>query len=159
MADEVSRQYPNHVPALIVHSGTAGTAQTRRVTSQNTAGAVDVHIAGGTVSASATTANAINTFGTTGTIADGVTGTIIDYVTPANFKLKGFVASGEGQGFYYLEIGAGTTKYVYRTSVADKNAQVILSNPEAIASSTNLFLKVDNENGNSVNYQGVIIGE
>src|SRR3990167_221125 len=114
MADEVSRQDPNHVPALIVHSGTAGTAQTRRVTSQNTAGAVDVHIAGGTVSASATTANAINTFGTTGTIADGVTGTIIDYVTPANFKLKGFVASGEGQGFYYLEIGAGTTKYVYR---------------------------------------------
>ena len=158
MADQVSRQDPNHVPALIAHTGTSGTSQTQRVTSQNT-GALDVHIASGTVSASATTANAINTFGTTGTITDGVTGTIVSYVTPANFKLRGFVASGEGQGFYYLEIGAGTTKYVYRTSVADKNAQVVLPNPEAIASSTNLFLKVDNENGNSVNYQGAIIGE
>ena len=48
-----------------------------------------------------------------------------------------------------MEIGAGTTKYVYRTSVADKNAQVVLPNPETIASSTNLFLKVDNENGNN----------
>src|SRR3990167_6534674 len=78
--DQPSRQDQNHVNALIVHSGTAGTAQTRRVTSQNTAGAVDVHIAGGTVSASATTANAINTFGTTGTITDGATGTIVDYL-------------------------------------------------------------------------------
>ena len=146
-------------PALIAHSGTAGTALTKRITSQNTVGALDVHIAGGTVSATATTSNAINTFGTTGSITDGSTGTIVSYITPAGFKLRGFVASGEGQGYYYLQIGAGTTKYSYRTIIADKNAQVILPNPEPIASSTNLFLKVDNENGNTVNFEGVVIGE
>src|SRR3990167_9477077 len=36
-------------PALIAHSGTAGTALTRRITSTNTAGALDVHIAGTSV--------------------------------------------------------------------------------------------------------------
>ena len=48
---------------------------------------------------------------------------------------------------------------MYRNSIADKNAQVVLPNPETIASSTNLFLKVDNENGNTVNFQGVVVGE
>ena len=149
----------NNISGLLAHSGTAGTSQTRKITSENTAGALDVHVAGGTVSASATTANAINTFGTSGSITDGSTGTLVSYITPAGFKLRGFVASGEGQGYYYLQIGAGTTKYSYRTIIADKNAQVILPNPEPIASSTNLFLKVDNENGNTVNFEGVVIGE
>ena len=147
-------------PGLIAHSGTAGTSLIRRITSSQTAGALDIHVMGGTVSGGTfVVGTAINTFGTTGSITDGSTGTLVSYITPANFKLRGFVASGEGQGFYYLEIGAGTTKYVYRTSVADKSAQVILPNPEPIASSTNLFLKVNNENGNTVNYEGVIIGE
>ena len=145
----------NDKPALIAHTGTAGTSETIRVVADST-GALNI---AGTISSTSTTAAAINTYGTSGSIADGATGTIVDYITPANFKLKGFVASGEGQGFYYLQIGAGTTKYVYRTSVADKNAQVVLPNPETIASSTNLFLKIDNENGNTVNYQGAIIGE
>ena len=147
-------------PALIAHSGTAGTSLTRRVTSSQTAGALDIHVMGGTVSGGTfVVGTAINTFGTTGSITDGSTGTLVNYTTPASFKLRGFVASGEGQGFYYLQIGAGTTKYVYRTSVADKNAQVILPNPEPIASSTNLFLKVDNENGNTINYEGCLLGE
>lgn len=145
----------NSIYALTAHTGTAGTAETVRVTADST-GALNI---AGTISATSTTAAAINTYGTSGSIADGATGTIVNYVSPANFKLKGFIASGEGQGFYYLQIGAGTTKYIYRTSIADKNAQVVLPNPEAIASSTNLFLKVDNENGNTVNYEGAIIGE
>jgi hypothetical protein len=147
-------------PALIAHSGTAGTSLTRRVTSQYTAGALDVHVAGGTITAGTITiGTSINTYGTSGSITDGSTGTIVDYVTPAGFELKGFVATGEGQGFYYLQIGAGTTKYSYRTSIADKNAQVVLPNPEVIAASTNLFLKIDNENGNTVNFEGAILGE
>ena len=155
MASQNAIQDQNFFPALTAHTGTAGTADTIRVTADST-GALNI---AGTISATSSTANAINTFGTSGSITDGSTGTIVSYITPANFKLRGFVASGEGQGFYYLQIGAGTTKYSYRTSIADKNAQVVLPNPEAIASSTNLFLKVDNENGNTVNYEGVIIGE
>ena len=38
----------NYKPALTAHSGTAGTALTKRITSQNTVGAVDVHTAGET---------------------------------------------------------------------------------------------------------------
>jgi len=159
MANENAIQDDNQFTALTAHSGTAGTAQTRRLTSENTAGALDIHIAGGTVAASSTTASAINTFGSSGSITDGSTGTIVDYVTPAGFKLRGFVASGEGQGYYQLQIGAGTTKYIYRTTIADKNAQIILSNPEAIPTSTNLFLLIDNDNGNTVNFEGCLLGE
>ena len=47
MAIQDAIQDKNWKPALLAHTGTAGTAETIRVTSQNTAGAVDVHIAGG----------------------------------------------------------------------------------------------------------------
>jgi len=173
--DQNARQDDNQFPALTAHTGTAGTSTVVRVVANSsgqigvfgtvatgasvTVGTIDeiTNIVGGTLSTSSTTG--INTFGTSGSITDGSTGTLVSYITPAGFKLRGFVASGEGQGYYYLEIGAGTAKYMYRTSIADKNAQVVLPNPETIASSTNLFLKVDNENGNTVNYQGAIIGE
>ena len=174
-ANQDAIQDNNKYPALTAHTGTAGTALVVRVVANSsgqigvygtvetgasvTVGTIDeiTNIVGGTLSTSSTTG--INTFGSTGSIDDNTTGTIVSYITPAGFKLRGFMASGEGQGYYYLQIGAGTTKYAYRTSIADKNAQVILPNPETIASSTNLFLKVDNENSSTVNYEGAIIGE
>lgn len=47
MADQHARQDGNQFPALIAHSGTAGTAETVRVTANN--GALDVNIASGSV--------------------------------------------------------------------------------------------------------------
>lgn len=47
MANDYSIQDPNQFPALIAHSGTTNAAETRRVTATN--GALDVNIAGGSV--------------------------------------------------------------------------------------------------------------
>ena len=68
-------------PALIAHSGTAGTALTRRITSTNTAGALDVHIAGTSVEIGGGSNVNIVTgtqqrLGTVGTIENLVGGTI-----------------------------------------------------------------------------------
>lgn len=46
MADQVARQDPNQFPALIAHSGTAGTAEIRRVTADDS-GALNVNIVAG----------------------------------------------------------------------------------------------------------------
>src|SRR3972149_1707606 len=68
-------------PALIAHSGTAGTALTRRITSTNTAGALDVHIAGTSVEIGGGSNVNIVTgtqqrLGTVGTIQNLVGGTV-----------------------------------------------------------------------------------
>src|SRR3990167_8226645 len=66
-------------PALIAHSGTAGTALTRRITSTNTAGALDVHIAGTSVEiGGGSNVNIVNgTQQTLGTVNVIETGSII----------------------------------------------------------------------------------
>jgi len=165
VASQDERYARNRTPAQLFVAGSTGTALANSDAdiilgrADPATGAQYVYNLGPAGTTTTTTAAAINTFGTTGSILDGATGTIVSYITPAGFKLKGFIANGEGQGYYYLQIGAGTTKYSYRTSIADKAAQIILPSPETIPSSTNLFLKVDNENGTTVNYEGAIIGE
>src|SRR3990167_2526845 len=158
MASKTSRQDANQFPTNIYVAGTTGTAMAG--TEDIIAGRADPSTGAQYVynlgpAGTTSTANAINTYGTSGSIADGATGTIVNYTTPANFKLKGFIATGEGQGYFYLQIGAGTTKYSYRTSIADKVAKLELPNGESIASSTSLLLKVDNENGDTRNFEGV----
>src|SRR3990167_4301932 len=175
-------QDANKFPTQILGSGTIGTADAngtaeivrggadpttgaQYVYNLGPAGTTSTAISGGTLNLleagtfSTTTAVAINTYGTSCSIADAATGTIVNYSTPAGFKLRGFNATGEGQGYFYLQIGSGTTKYSYRTSVANKVARIELPNPEAIPTSTTLLLKVDNENGDTRNFEGVVLGE
>ena len=181
MATQPARQDSNQFPTNIYVAGTSGTAAAgtedivqgradpttgaQYVYNLGPAGTTSTAISGGTLNLleagtfSTTVTAAINTYGTSGSIADGATGTIVNYTSPAGFKLKGFYASGEGQGYFYLQIGSGTTKYFYRTSVADKVAKVALPNPEAIPTSTSLLLKVDNENGDTRNFEGAVLGE
>ena len=151
--------------AEIVRGGADPTTGAQYVYNLGPAGTTSTAISGGTLNLleagtfSTTTAAAINTFGTSGSIADSATGTIVSYSTPAGFKFRGFNATGEGQGYFYLQIGSGTTKYSYRTSVADKVARLTLPNPESIPTSTTLLLKVDNENGDTRNFEGAVLGE
>jgi hypothetical protein len=154
MADQNAKFDDNRVTALTAHTGTAGTAETQRVVA-STDGHVGVF---GTVTSQGAP-NAINTYGTSGTLSDGEVGTIVNYTSPANFKLRGFYATGTGQGYYTLEIGAGTVKYSYRTNITDKVAKLNFNNPESIASSTSLLLKVENENGDAQTFEGVVLGE
>src|SRR3990167_3675315 len=151
--------------AEIVRGGADPSTGAQYVYNLGPAGTTANTITGGTLNLleagtfSTTTAVAINTYVTSGSIADTATGTIVNYSTPAGFKLRGFNATGEGQGYFYLQIGSGTTKYSYRTSVADKVARLTLPNPESIPTSTTLLLKVDNENGDTRNFEGCLLGE
>ena len=181
MATQDARQDRNQFPTTTYVAGTSGTAAggtedvvqgradpstgAQYVYNLGPAGTTSIQLSGGTLNLleagtfSTTVAAAINTYGTSGSIADGATGTIVNYTTPAGFKLRGFYATGEGQGYFYLEVGSGTTKYSYRTSIADKVARLELPNPEAIPTSTSVFLKVDNENGDTRNFEGAVMGE
>lgn len=72
MANQYAIQDPNRFPAQIIHSGTAGTAETIRRTGQ-AGGAADVHVTGGTV---------------TTTMGD-LTGGTIDLLTDGTVQVKG----------------------------------------------------------------------
>src|SRR3972149_7830953 len=113
----------------------------------------------GTFTAEQTVAPAVNTYGTSGTLVSEAVGTIVNYTAGTAFKLRGFLATGSGQGYFTLEIGVGTITYFYRTNIADKVAQVVLPNPMTIPSSTAVILKVQNENGDSQTFEGQILGE
>ena len=163
-------QDANKFPTQTFISGTAGTADVNGTAEVIRGGADPLTGAqyvynlapAGSLSVGSLTAAevaATNTFGTSGSIADGVTGTIIDYTAGTAYKLRGFSATGEGQGYFALQIGVGTTKYSGATSVANKIAQVILPNPEAVASSTRVLLVVTNQNGDTRNFEGCIFGE
>lgn len=77
MADQNAIQDDNKVSALTAHSGTAGTAETKRITSSGTPGALDVHIVGTAVdisgAAAGTNVNIVTgtqqTLGTVGTVS------------------------------------------------------------------------------------------
>lgn len=160
----------NQYPSLTVVSGTAGTAdlagtaEVIRVGGDPSSGAIYVYnlapagsLSIGSLSVTETPAN--NTFGTSGSIADGAVGTIVNFTSGTSFKLKGFSATGEGQGYFALQIGVGTTKYSGYTSVANKVAQVILPNPDSVPSSTVVQLIVTNQNSSTCNFEGVVLGE
>lgn len=155
----------NQYPSTTVVTGTAGTSDTSgtaavlRVGGDPTTGAMYVYNLAPAASVTTSEAAANNTFGTSGSIADGATGTLVNFTSGTSFKLKGFSATGEGQGYFALQIGVGTTKYSGYTSVANKVAQVILPNPDAVPSSTVVQLLVTNQNGDTRNFEGVILGE
>jgi len=163
-------QDANKFPTNTFVSGTVGTADVNG-TAEIVRGAADpltgaqfvYNLApAGSLSVGSLTAAevaATNTFGTSGSIADTVTGTLVDYTAGTAFKLRGFSATGEGQGYFALQIGVGTTKYSGATSVANKIARIILPNPEAVASSTRVLLLVTNQNGDTRSFEGVIFGE
>ena len=169
MASQNSRLDDNHIPSQTGVSGTLGTSAVGtedlvQFTADPTSGAQYVYNLapiGSLTVGSITTSEvpATNTYGTSGSIADNALGTLVDYMTGTSFKLRGFTATGEGQGYFSLQIGVGSTKYSYYTSIADKTARMFLPNPEAIASSTRVILTVTNQNGDTRNFEGVVIGE
>ena len=59
MAKQYASQDQNQFPALLGHSGTAGTAETVRITSTN--GALDANITGGTVNVDVVVGDLVNT--------------------------------------------------------------------------------------------------
>lgn len=99
-AHQDALQDNSRFPALIAHSGTAGTALTRRVTSQNTPGALDTHIAGGTVLQSKVS---------TGTWVNGTVTNANTLIAASNANRISIAMTHEGTTDLYLGLGTGVT--------------------------------------------------
>ena len=123
-------------PALIAHSGTAGTALTRRITSTSTAGALDVHIAGTSVEIGGGSNVNIVTgtqqrLGTVGTIENLVGGTIGSVL-----GIGGTVqVSGAGTN---VNIVSGTQQTLGTVNVIETGSIVLNSGTVTTGSLTNV---------------------
>src|SRR3990167_10199393 len=103
MAAQDAKQDRNQFPGLIVVQGTAGTADTG--TPNDGSGTSVLLRVGGNPQTGAMYVQDLspssNTYGSVATVVDGATGTIISIgTTAAGFKLRGFLATGSGQGYY-----------------------------------------------------------
>ncbi len=94
----------NNVPALTIHSGTADTADTIRLTGQ-TSGAVNAHMTGGTVTTLGSGGTDVNivsgtqqTLGTVGVVNNLVTGTLAAVTSVTNLVSGTLLNSGTTTG-------------------------------------------------------------
>ena len=109
MANQEAKQDPNQFPALILHTGTAGTAETVRATGQ-ALGAQNVHITGGTVIAGTLVSIASGTqqiLDTVGTIGVVNAGSVV--VTNGTITSLGGTSTVEQQFSYNHQSASGTT--------------------------------------------------
>lgn len=99
-------------------------------------------------------------YGTLTSIANGSLNTLATYTVPTGkvFWLGGMVATGEVDGRYVIKID-GVIKFVYRTSGAERNAEMLLSiisiNANAGAVIT---LEVEHFDSATASFEGSLLG-
>lgn len=102
--------------------------------------------------------NATNTYGEQAAVPSGNTVTLVSYSAGASWKFRGFVAGGEIDGRFFIQFD-GTTKYVVRTNIAERQAALILPNPDAAAGGTTVTLKVESTGETTGAFEGTLLGE
>lgn len=102
--------------------------------------------------------NATNTYGEQGSVPSGNTVTLVTYSAGASWKFRGFIAGGELDSKFFVQFD-GTTKYVIRTNIAERQAALILPNPDAAAGGTTVTLKVENRGEATGAFEGTLLGE
>lgn len=114
-----------------------------------TSNAIDVNTSSSSITAE---------YGTVSALAQTSTDTIVSYTAISGDKLRGFVTSGNREGFMELQLNS-TTILAGRTEVGNPSITVFL--PLAISLNTNdtLDLKVTNNGQGSADFEGTIIVE
>lgn len=114
----------------------------------------------GSITATADTPPANNTYGSVTSIAVNATATLVDITsTPAGFKIRGFEGQGDADGQFWIEIN-GSKKYFGRVSATDKTFVLTLPNPDAVTTGSQVTLKVINEGEVTAGlYEGVLFAE
>lgn len=101
--------------------------------------------------------DAANTYGEQAGVPSGNTVTLVSYAAAAAWKFTGFIADGEADGRYFVQFDA-VTKYQRRTNIAQRQAELILPNPDAAAGGTTVTLKVENVGEVAADFEGTLLG-
>lgn len=100
-----------------------------------------------------------NAYGSVSGVTIGNTSNVVQ-VNPSteNFKLRGFIATGTGDGYFFLQVD-GVTQFSGRTSIANKSINVVLPNAQLVNTGSDIILKVTNEAEETADYEATILGE
>lgn len=78
--------------------------------------------------------------------------------SPAGYQIKGFVAHGTGDGYWFITV-AGTTVLSGRTRWSNPTLTVNLPNGISVTTASAVLLQVTNESGSTANYEGTLLGQ
>ena len=101
--------------------------------------------------------DADNTFGSTAALAMGATATLVTFTAAADFRLHGWIVTGEGDAYITIEI-ATVKKYSDRTNETRKSVNTILPVPDDVGGSL-VELKVRNDGDGAGDFEATVLGE
>jgi hypothetical protein len=101
--------------------------------------------------------DADNRFGSTAALAQAGTATLVSFTAPADYRLHGWIVTGDGDAYITIEIGA-SKKYADRLHITKKAANRILPVPDDVGGSL-VELKVRNDSDGASDYEATVLGE
>lgn len=102
--------------------------------------------------------NANNTYGIAVGVAVSSTASVISIPSStAGYKITGFVATGEGDGYFFVQIN-GSTIFSGHIDVNNKSEKVILPNPVSVSTGSVVDLKVTNQGLGIAAYEATLLG-
>lgn len=78
--------------------------------------------------------------------------------TGVNYKLRGFIATGDGDGDWSLKLNGVEVSFGFN-HIMERSIQVYMNNPISITSTDTVTLSVTNRGDATTNYRSVILGE
>lgn len=91
-------------------------------------------------------------------VTAGATPTIVNIAsTTAAYQLKGIIAHGTGDGYFFVQIN-GTTIVSGRTRSTAPMLQLVLANGIGIATGSSLTVKVTNESNSTADFEVTLLG-
>ena len=91
-------------------------------------------------------------------VTNGATATLASVpVNSAGYQVKGFIAHGTGDGYFYVQIN-GVTALSGRTRVSLPTLVITLPNGIAVATGQTVTLTVRNESGSTADYEATLLG-
>lgn len=105
-----------------------------------------------------TQAPAANQWGQALAVTAGATGTLASIASsPAGYQVKGLVAHGTGDGYWFLQI-ASVTVLSGRTRASSPTLALSLPNGVSVPTGSLVTLKATNESGSTADYEATLLG-
>lgn len=99
-----------------------------------------------------------NSFGEAIDLTAGATAALISIpATTPGFQIKGFIGSGTGDGYWFVQVG-GVTLFSGRTRSTVPTLIISLPNGIFINTGSAVTLNVTNESGSTANFESTLLG-
>lgn len=105
-----------------------------------------------------TSAAARDSWGQALAVVAASTVTVTSVVAPANYRIRGMVCNGTGDGYFAIKV-ASVTVLSGRIRVSAQMLVITLPNGIAVASGASVTLTVTNESGATADYEATLLGE